>query len=77
MVPEDARDWCKPKVTLLGGQPHEELTKYAVVNNLDLIVLGVRGQSLVEKLFVGSTTDRVIRRAPCPVLSVRPMVQGI
>jgi len=77
MVPEDAREWCKPKITLLGGQPHEELTKYAVVNDLDLIVLGVRGQSLVEKLFVGSTTDRVVRRAPCPVLSVRPTVQHI
>lgn len=77
MVPEDAREWCKPRITLLGGLPHEELTKYAVVNNLDLIVLGVRGQNLVEKLFVGSTTDRVIHRAPCPVLSVRPTVQDI
>ncbi len=77
MVPEDAREWCKPRITLLGGQPHEELTKYAVINDLDLIVLGVRGQSLVEKLFVGSTTDRVIHRAPCPVLSVRPTVQGV
>jgi len=77
MVPEAARDWCKLKITLLGGQPHEELIKYAVVNDLDLIVLGVRGQSLVEKLFVGSTTDRVIHRAPCPVLSVRPTVQGV
>ncbi len=77
MIPEDAHYWCKPKITLLGGQPHEELTKYAVVNDLDLVVLGVRGQSLVEKLFVGSTTDRVVRRTPCPVLSVRPTVLSI
>jgi nucleotide-binding universal stress UspA family protein len=35
-------------------------------------VLGVRGHSLVETLFVGSTTDRVLRKAPCPVLSVQP-----
>jgi nucleotide-binding universal stress UspA family protein len=72
MVPEDARTWCKPVTTLLAGQPHEEITKYAVVNDIDLIVLGVRGHSLVETLFVGSTTDRVMRRAPCPVLSVQP-----
>jgi nucleotide-binding universal stress UspA family protein len=71
MVPEEAHHWCTPKITLLAGQPHEELTKYAVVHEIDLIVLGVRGHSLVETLFVGSTTDRVVRQAPCPVLSVR------
>ena len=72
MVPEEARTWCEPVTTLLAGQPHEELTKYAVVNDIDLIILGVRGHSLVETVFVGSTTDRVMRRAPCPVLSVQP-----
>ncbi|VBB43793.1 UpsA: universal stress protein [uncultured Desulfatiglans sp.] len=72
LVPEDARAWCKPKTSLLAGHAHEEITKYALVNKMDLIVLGVRGQGLVEKLFIGSTTDRVIRQAQCPVLSVRP-----
>jgi nucleotide-binding universal stress UspA family protein len=72
MIPEEARTWCEPVTTLLAGQPHEEITKYALVNDIDLIVLGVRGHSLVETLFVGSTTDRVMRRASCPVLSVQP-----
>jgi len=70
MIPEEAYNWCTPKTTLLAGQPHEELTKYAVVHGVDLIVLGVRGYSLVETLFVGSTTERVVRQAACPVLSV-------
>jgi len=73
MVPEEVHNWCTPKTILLAGQPHEELTKYAVVHDVDLIVLGVRGHGLVETLFVGSTTDRVVREAPCPVLSVRPI----
>jgi len=73
MIPKEAFNWCTPKTTLLAGHPHEELTKYAVVQGIDLIVLGVRGHSLVETLFVGSTTDRVVRRSPCPVLSVRPI----
>lgn len=76
MVPEEARNWCTTKTILLPGRPHEELTKYAVINDADLIVLGVRGHGLIEMLFVGSTTDRVVRQAPCPVLSVRPKVQG-
>jgi len=73
MIPEEARHWCRHKTTLLAGQPHEQLTKYASINEMDLIVLGIRGHSLVESLLVGSTTDRVIRQAQCPVLSVRPM----
>lgn len=77
MVPEEARNWCTSKTTLLAGQPHEELTKYAVVNNVDLIILGVRGHGLVETLLVGSTTDRVVRRAPCPVLSASPTAQVV
>ncbi len=75
-VPGKARNWCTPKTALLAGQPHEELTKYAVVHDVDLIILGVRGHGRVETLFVGSTTDRVVRGAPCPVLSVRPTVQA-
>jgi len=75
LIPPEALNWCSPNVVLREGQPDEELTRYAVSRDIDLIVLGVRGQSLVEKLFVGSTTDRVIRRAPCPVLSVCAKVQ--
>ena len=72
MVPEEAKQWCTPETVLLAGHPSDELTKYAVVNKMDLIVLGVRGHSVMESLLVGSTTDRVVRQAPCPVLSVRP-----
>ncbi|MFO7460828.1 MAG: universal stress protein [Desulfatiglandales bacterium] len=74
MVPEEAQTWCKPVTVLLAGQPHEEITKYALLNDIDLVVLGVRGYGLVESLFVGSTTDRVMRRASCPVLSVQPAI---
>jgi nucleotide-binding universal stress UspA family protein len=75
-LPEEARGWCTPTTALLAGQPQEELTKYAVVHDADLVVLGIRGHSLAETLFIGSTTARVVRRAPCPVLSVRPVPQG-
>jgi len=68
MVPEEALHWCDLKSNLLAGQPHEEITKYAVVNEIDLIVMGVRGQSLLEKTLAGSTMIRVIRQAPCPTL---------
>jgi nucleotide-binding universal stress UspA family protein len=75
MVPVEARNWCTPKTSLLEGQPYEEIVSYAESKDIDMIVLGVRGHGLVKTLFLGSTTDRVVRRSPCPVLSVSLKVQ--
>jgi len=71
MVPEESRNWCTPKVTLLDGEPYTELIKYAEQKEMDMIVLGIHGRSFLEKFLVGSTTDRVISRGSCPVLAVR------
>jgi len=76
LVPEDARNWCFPKTALLDGRADEKIVEYAKQNQIDLISLGVRGHGLVETLFLGSTTDRVARQAPCPVLSVRPVADS-
>lgn len=72
LVPQDARNWCTIKTSCESGKPFQVLKSYADDNQIDLIVLGVRGQSLVETLLLGSTTDRVIRNVSCPVLSVCP-----
>jgi nucleotide-binding universal stress UspA family protein len=74
MVPEEAANWCTPQTSIMEGQPHDELVKYAQTRDIDMIVLGVRGQGLMKTLFLGSTTDRVIRDSPCPVLSVSSKV---
>ena len=73
MLPDEAYNWCQPKLVMLAGRPFEEITKYALFNQMDLIVLGIRGHNLIETLLAGSTTDRVSRQSPCPVLSVCPM----
>ena len=75
LVPDDARHWCRPVTVLEEGQPYVQLQRYAEENRIDLIVLGVRGHGLIGTMFVGSTTDRVIRRSTCPVLSVCPQHQ--
>jgi nucleotide-binding universal stress UspA family protein len=77
LVPAEIHDWCSVKTTCLAGRPYEELTKYASLNAIDLIILGIRGHSLVESMLMGSTTDRVIRHGGNPVLSVCPMPQTI
>jgi nucleotide-binding universal stress UspA family protein len=70
MVPEEALNWLTLHTHLLVGKPYEEIIRYAEINGIDLIAIGIRGHGMVEDLLVGSTTDRVIRRAPCPVLSI-------
>jgi len=75
MVPGEAANWCTPQTSIMEGQPYEELVKYADTRDIDMIVLGVRGHGLVKTLFLGSTTDRVVRNSPCPVLSVSSRVQ--
>jgi nucleotide-binding universal stress UspA family protein len=74
MVPAEAANWCTPQTTILEGAAYLELVKYADARDIDMIVLGVRGHGLVRTLFLGSTTDRVVRNSPCPVLSVSSKV---
>jgi nucleotide-binding universal stress UspA family protein len=76
IIPEDVNAWCSIQIACLSGKAHEELLRYAKRQKMDLIVLGVRGHSLMESLLLGSTTDRVIRQASCPVLSVCPPRSG-
>lgn len=72
LVPADAHNWCRVKIACEAGKPFQALKTYANRHQIDLIVLGVRGHSLVETMFLGSTTDRVIRGVARPVLSVCP-----
>jgi len=53
------------------GVPHREILDYAADNDVDLIVMGTHGRSELGKMVLGSVTDRVIRRASIPVLTVR------
>lgn len=52
------------------GIPYEEITKTASDEHFDLIVMGRRGFSNIERFFIGSVTQRVLSGAPCPVLVV-------
>jgi nucleotide-binding universal stress UspA family protein len=57
------------------GQPYQEIVCLAREIDADLIALSTRGHSGLKHLLLGSTTERVIRSAPCPVLVVRKRKQ--
>ena len=55
---------------LLEGHPAEELDAYARGHAIDLIVVGTHGRKGLDRLLIGSVTDKVIRTASVPVMVV-------
>lgn len=56
---------------LVQGKPFVEIIKTAREKNADLIVLSTHGRSALEHILLGSVTEKVVRKAHCPVLTVR------
>jgi nucleotide-binding universal stress UspA family protein len=59
---------------VVSGKPHHEILRIAEDWPSDLIVLGVHGRNIVDRMLFGSTVEPVVRRALCPVLTVRAEV---
>jgi nucleotide-binding universal stress UspA family protein len=66
----------KPTFEFRSGAPAAEIVKYANDCNADLIVMGTHGRGFVAHVVLGSVAERVVRTAPCPVLTVRNPQHG-
>lgn len=64
------RVW-KSVLVVKTGSPLVEIVRYAAEQHVDLIVMGTHGHGPIAHVLLGSVADNVIRRAPCPVLTVR------
>jgi universal stress protein A len=53
------------------GYPFEEIILMANDPDIDLIIIGSHGRSGIKRLLLGSTAERVVEHAPCPVLVVK------
>ncbi len=58
------------------GKPFSEIVDTAKEQNIDLIVISTHGHSGVEHIFFGSTSEKVVKKAPCPVLTLRVPMKG-
>lgn len=67
----ERRDVKNIEYAILRGVPYEEILKFVDKNNIDMIVIGTHGRKGLDRVLFGSTAERVVRNAPCPVLTVR------
>ncbi|CAM2067245.1 Universal stress protein [Sulfidibacter corallicola] len=57
---------------LLEGVPERELMKYVTDNDVDMIIMGTHGRTGLNHLVMGRVSERTIKKAPCPVLLIKP-----
>lgn len=62
---------CKVHTCLRVGVPYREVVAAAREERADLVLLATHGRGEIHRLLVGSVADRVIRMAPCPVLTIK------
>ena len=58
------------------GKPFIEIIDTAKEKDVDLIIMATHGHTGVEHLLFGSTAEKVVRKAPCPVLTLREPIKG-
>jgi nucleotide-binding universal stress UspA family protein len=67
---------AEPGLSLVEGDPIVEILETAAAERADLIVMGTHGRGGFQRLVLGSLTEKVLRRASCPVLTVPPRAAG-
>jgi nucleotide-binding universal stress UspA family protein len=55
----------------ISDSPAEEIVKYAKAHDIDLVVMGTHGRGAMAQVLMGSVAEKVVRTAPCPVLTVK------
>jgi nucleotide-binding universal stress UspA family protein len=72
VLPDAAKSGRKVVRILRMGNPYAEIVQYAEEIETDLIVVGTHGRGAFAHLLLGSVAEKVVRKAHCPVLTVRP-----
>jgi nucleotide-binding universal stress UspA family protein len=70
-VTDEEKKTLSVVTTTVLGHPVMEILRYANDNGIHLIVMGTHGRGPLGHMVLGSVAERVVRKAPCPVLTVR------
>jgi nucleotide-binding universal stress UspA family protein len=66
----------KFKTIVKTGKPFVEIIETAAEEDVDLIIIATHGHTGIEHVLFGSTAEKVVRKAPCPVLTLREPIKG-
>jgi nucleotide-binding universal stress UspA family protein len=72
LIPKKLRMAGNVATKVKSGVPYEEILNFINKVKPDLLVMNIHGKSMVERALLGSTAERVIRGASCPVLTIPP-----
>lgn len=67
----DREEGLNAEAVVVDGAPHREIVRYAEDHDIDMIIMASHGYGFFSRAIMGSTTERVIRHAHCPVLVYR------
>jgi nucleotide-binding universal stress UspA family protein len=70
LTPEEQASFRSTQLVVFGS-PARTIVEHAMASGIDLILMGTHGRGGVEHMLMGSVAERVVRLAPCPVLTVR------
>lgn len=76
LVKNEIAGKLESEVIIKSGKPFMEIIECAAEIDADLIIIATHGHTGVEHLLFGSTAEKVVRKAPCPVLTLREPIKG-
>jgi nucleotide-binding universal stress UspA family protein len=73
LVPSEARNWCDVVTRVDTGVPYRIILRTIEDQKVDLLVMNIHGKGMLDRALLGSTAERVVRVAACPVMLIPPM----
>ena len=70
-APRDLLEKLDYEIAYRQGKPFHEIITFGQHNQIDMIIIGTRGRTGLEHVFLGSTTEKVLRKSEIPVFVVR------
>ena len=73
LVPAEARNWCDIVARVETGVPYRLILRTLEDEKIDLLVMNIHGKGMLDRALLGSTAERVVRAAKCPVMAIPPL----
>jgi nucleotide-binding universal stress UspA family protein len=73
LVPPEAKNWCDIVTRVEVGVPYRMILRTLEDEKVDLLIMNIHGKGMLDRALLGSTAERVVRVASCPVMLIPPL----